>query len=156
MRGKNQKLKLLYSRDHEQAAQLVLEQCGAIGLKVELVIADGDVISAAATADWDMAIAPIGVAGDISCSYARLFSVGENGATWFNFSRNDVLYVAATVATVAGHYESNLSMLETWLRENPVVLGLYTPGSICLVAYSAGEVTWGENGIVVGALTPKE
>lgn len=155
-RYRGQILTLICTQEHAAAAELIIQQCTAIGLKVELQVVDGDVKSAAADADWDMAIAEIDVVGDAASSYAVCFAAQDDGATWFNLSRNDVLYVASVIATTAGHNSDNIEMFETWLASEPVVLGLYTPGAICLIADSAGDPIVGDNGIVIGSLLPKE
>ena len=69
-------------------------------------------------------------------------------------SRGDVLYVANVVASAAGHDEANIQMLETWLMENHIVIGLYVPYEVCLTSQSAGEPVVYDGCVAVGGLLP--
>lgn len=153
-RYRGQTLTLLCNDEYAAAAQLILEQCGAADFEIEIVTTSEDIAVAAAQTDWDIAIAAIPVVGDAAGTYAACFATGETGATWFGFWQADVLYLAKVISTQAGNNAENIALFETWLSGNTVVVGLYTPGSYCLVADTAGEYVLSDMGIIPGALQP--
>ncbi len=147
-------LTLICEEKYAETAQIIADQCALAGLNVTVQTVEGDVRAAAAEMEWEMAIAPIDSMGDAAAAYAACFEADENGVTWFNFSRSDVLYVANVVASAAGYDEANIRMLETWLMENHIVIGLYVPYEMCLTSQSAGEPVAYDGCVAVGGLLP--
>ena len=151
------KLILLVPYGQEEAAQLILEQCGAIGLKVELKYADDVKEEAlAGQTDWDMALYPVQNAGNAALSYARAFQREENGLTWFALGDEGVLATAELMGTPGGAVPANVTLFDHWLRETRTVVGYYTPGTEYLLVQGLGPHSCAQGLPILGSISPRE
>ena len=150
-------LQLLAEEADQWIAEMVKEQCAEAGIQLKLnLVPDVKAAVLEGETPWDLALQPVYDRGDAALSYAEVFRRGEDGATWFGFTNEDVLDLTDLLGTPGGATEQNVSFLSAWLKEDPVVIGVFTPGYNFLLETDSLEVVLCDNLPIPGNLNPRE